>query len=91
MSQSQHLPPQALDSWLAAAAEELGLDARAVPVSTVLDVARDVAHGVARPAAPLTTFLIGVAVGSSDDLEATLAEMAERIVRLAEQWEPTEV
>ncbi|MEP6461886.1 MAG: DUF6457 domain-containing protein [Frankiaceae bacterium] len=29
----------------------------------VLDLARDVAHGVARPAAPLTTYLVGIAVG----------------------------
>ena len=29
----------------------------------LLDLARDAAHGVERPAAPLTTFLVGVAVG----------------------------
>ena len=29
----------------------------------VLDLARDVAHGVARPAAPLTAYLFGLAVG----------------------------
>jgi hypothetical protein len=32
-------------------------------VDAVLDLARDAAHGVARPAAPLTTFLAGYAAG----------------------------
>jgi len=33
-------------------------------VPVVLDLARDAAHGVARPAAPVTTFLAGVAIGA---------------------------
>jgi len=47
---------------------ELGLtgdavdDQRAV-TKVILDLARDAAHGVARPAAPLTAYLVGVAVG----------------------------
>ncbi|MBK0417632.1 hypothetical protein JD276_01095 [Leucobacter sp. CSA1] len=99
-----HLPPEALDAWLAAAAAELGLDAGDVRIGTVLDVARDVAHGVARPAAPLSTFLLGVAVGraaaaSADgagggagglerDPETVLAEQARRLVELAARWDP---
>ena len=45
------LPPEALEGWLAALAAELGLDAGLVPIGDVLDIARDVAYGVARPAA----------------------------------------
>lgn len=60
---SAHLPPEALEAWLAAAAEALHLDPAEVSIATVLDLARDVAHGVARPAAPLTTFLLGLAYG----------------------------
>lgn len=39
-----------------------------VDISEMLDLARDAAHGVARPAAPLTTFLVGyaAAAGSGD-------------------------
>ena len=55
-----------LDDWLATAADALGLD-DAVDVSLVLDLARDVAHGVARPAAPLTAYLLGIAVGRGAD------------------------
>lgn len=82
----RHLPPEALDEWLAEAAAELGLDASDVRIGTVLDVARDVAHGVARPAAPLTTFLLGLAVGRAGEPDA-LAAAAERVTALAARWE----
>lgn len=58
-----HLPPEALDEWLIVAAEELGLEPSDVSIPVVLDVAKHVAHGVARPAAPLSTFLMGLALG----------------------------
>jgi hypothetical protein len=75
-----------LDSWLAAVGAELGLDAStALPVDLVLGVARDAAHGVARPAAPLTTFLLGRAVQAGVPLE----EAVERISRLAADWQPS--
>jgi Domain of unknown function (DUF6457) len=46
----------------------------------VLDLARDAAHGVARPAAPLTTFLAGYALGAGaglDGLAALAAQLGE--------------
>lgn len=52
-----------LEEWITELATELGVDAAAVDVGLLLDVARDAAHGVARPAAPLTTFLVGMAAG----------------------------
>jgi hypothetical protein len=55
-----------LEAWLVRLAEELGVDASVVDgdlVNLVLDLARDAAHGVARPAAPLATFLVGYAAG----------------------------
>jgi Domain of unknown function (DUF6457) len=74
--------PDVLDAWVADAAELLGLDPQEVPIGTVLELARRVAHAVARPAAPVTTFLLGLAVGAggSDDL----AGLADRIAALAE-------
>lgn len=45
----------------------------------ILDVARDAAHGVARPAAPLTTYLLGIAVGRGADP----ATAAQQITALA--------
>ena len=32
-------------------------------IEAILELARDAAHGVERPAAPLTTFLVGYAAG----------------------------
>ena len=49
----------------------------------VLDLTRDVAHGVARPAAPLTAYLVGVAVGRG----LTLPDAAGRVSALAAGWE----
>ncbi len=71
-----------LDSWVTAVCGELGIDPAAAP-DAVLDVARDVAHGVERQAAPLTTFLLGRAVESG----VPLAAAAERINRLVTNWE----
>ncbi|MGB2840012.1 MAG: DUF6457 domain-containing protein [Actinomycetes bacterium] len=51
-----------MDDWVDALTNALELPS-AVDTETVLDVARDVAHNVERPAAPVTTYLIGVAVG----------------------------
>ncbi|MEC5152497.1 DUF6457 domain-containing protein [Cryobacterium sp. GrIS_2_6] len=73
MSTSTPLPPEALDEWLAALVTGLDLDPADVPVGTILDVATDLAHGVARPAAPLSTFLVGLsparAGGTAADIE----------------------
>lgn len=73
-----------LDEWAEAACRELGLDPAALDAKLVLDLARDVAHGVARPAAPLTTYLLGVAVGQG----RPLAGSAARISQLAAEWAP---
>lgn len=65
-----------LQSWLTAVAEELGVSDIAlddVSVATLLALAGDAAHGVERIAAPLTTYLAGVAVGRGAELAATAA------------------
>jgi hypothetical protein len=52
------------------AARELGVEPPdAVVQRLVLDVAREVAHHALRPGAPLSTYLIGVAVGRGASLE----------------------
>jgi hypothetical protein len=71
-----------LDEWAEVACGELGLDPASLDTRLVLDLARDVAHGVARPAAPLTAYLLGVAVGQG----RPLARSAARISQLAAQW-----
>ncbi len=84
MTGSQHLPPEALNDWLAGVSELYGLGSDVAPTSDVavsLDVARDVARGVARPAAPLTTLLLGIAVGRAVPAGQPVGEELARLAR----------
>jgi len=71
-----------LQTWIASACAELGLEQSVVDERVVLDLARDVAHRVDRPAAPVTAFLLGVAVGRGQDL----TPVAGQLVALADRW-----
>lgn len=71
-----------LQEWTGQVCAELGLDPAGVDARAVLDLARDVAHGVERPAAPLTAYLMGVAVGRGEVLERVCARLSE----LAAAW-----
>lgn len=69
--------PLTLDEWIAAVSAELGTGDYVLNeegVHTLLDLARDAAHQVQRPAAPLTTFLVGLAVGRGEPLGAAAAK-----------------
>ncbi len=70
-----------LDRWTDAVTRALGIDG-AIDRDLILDMTKDVAHGVARPAAPLTAYLLGVAVGAGADP----VDCAARLSRLAGQW-----
>jgi hypothetical protein len=71
-----------LDTWIAAACDELGLSPAEVEAKVLLDVARDVAHNVVRPGAPVTAYLMGLAVGRGADP----ADVAARLSALALDW-----
>lgn len=75
-----------LHDWIDEVCDVLDIDIE-LDETLVLDVARDAAHGVARPAAPLTTFLLGFAAAQHEvDLEE-LERLAGRITALAEGWD----
>ena len=71
-----------LDRWTAAACKELGIEAGLVDVRQILDLARIAAHRVERPAAPLTAYLLGLAVGTGQPA----GQAAARLAALAEGW-----
>jgi hypothetical protein len=80
--------PELVD-WLRRALTAAGVDPAAVgdlcsaeAVGVILDLARDAAHGVARPAAPLGAFAAGVAAGRDADLER-LSAVAQAIAHEA--------
>jgi len=68
-------------TWIDAVCAELNLPAD-VDIDVLLDVARVAAHKVERPAAPVTTFLLGSAVAAGMDLN----EAAAKIQKLAATW-----
>ncbi len=67
-----------LDDWLVQASRSLNLNTDAITAdlrNELLDLTRDVAHGVARIAGPLTCYLVGVAVGRGQSPSAALAAL----------------
>jgi hypothetical protein len=68
--------PDILREWLIDLTAELGLSPDDVDIAAVLDLAKVAAHSIARPAAPLTTFIVGLAAGraggSPVDIQAAI-------------------
>jgi hypothetical protein len=71
-----------LEKWTDAACAELGIEPDPGAVAAILELARDVAHQVERPAAPVTSFLLGLAVGAG----LPLADGRARLHALAAAW-----
>jgi hypothetical protein len=79
----------ALSEWVTAVARELGLEGSldtSSSVDMVLDLTSDVAHGVSRPGAPVTAFLVGVAAGRADDPAVAARDYAQKISAMADGW-----
>lgn len=71
-----------LDDWTDALCAELGMEPDDGVQKPVLNLARVAAHLVDRPAAPLTAYYLGLAVGRGEPLE----DAAARIQHLARSW-----
>lgn len=74
-----------LDEWVEALRSALGLQVE-VDIRELLALARDAAHSVDRPAAPLTTFLVGYAAGSAAGDPAALPTAMSKAAELAAAW-----
>lgn len=75
--------PSDLEQWMRALADGLDIsdvDLDTETLHTVLDLARDAAHQIDRPAAPLTSFLVGVAVGRGASLGSAAAKATSLIL-----------
>lgn len=73
-----------LQEWTATVQAALGTDAD-VDADLVLDVARDAAHAVERPAAPLTTFLLGYAAAQRGGSAKDIADVAAILTRMCDE------
>jgi hypothetical protein len=79
--------PHMLDDWTRDLADRLGVDLP-VDAGLLLDVARDAAHAVSRPAAPLTTFLVGYAAALNGGGPEAVEDAARTAQELAVSWSP---
>lgn len=75
-----------LHEWTTRLMAELGLEGE-IDEGLVLDVAREAAHNVLRPAAPVSTFLLGYAAARAGGRPEDVERLAGRIVALAAGWE----
>ena len=71
-----------LDEWVGVAAAELGLgEVSGEEQRLILDLAREVAHNTVRPGAPVSAYLVGLAVGRG----GSLAEASRALTELAQR------
>lgn len=76
-----------LTSWSAELCDALGLQLE-VDIDAILDLARDAAHQVERPAAPITTFLVGYAAGLRGGSAGAIADCVDIGTSLAASHGP---
>ncbi|MEJ7743179.1 MAG: DUF6457 domain-containing protein [Nocardioidaceae bacterium] len=75
-----------LTRWTQHLTEALDLELD-TDIGAVLDLARDAAHNVERPAAPLTTFLVGYAAALRGGSPGDVAECIRIATDLTETYE----
>ena len=74
-----------LHDWIDELCDVLDIDVE-IDEGIVLDLARDAAHAVERPAAPITTYLLGYAAALAGGSPEKVEELAARATELAEKW-----
>ena len=70
------------ETWIADIALSVGVDPTLVDVPALLGLARDVAHGVERKAAPLSTFVVGYAAGARGADATQVADLIRQVQQL---------
>lgn len=75
-----------LHDWIDELCDVLDVETE-VDEGLVLDLARAAAHNVERPAAPITTYLLGFAAGSKGANPEAIELLAARAQSLADHWD----
>jgi hypothetical protein len=75
-----------LHDWIDELCDALDIDAD-VDEGLVLDLAKTVATNVERPAAPVSAYLVGVAVGRADASTDEVERLVAVAQALAERWD----
>ncbi len=80
------LCPVNLHDWIDELCDVLDIETE-VDEALVLDLARSAAHNVTKVAAPITTYLLGVAAGSQDANPEKIEQLAAKAQLLADNWD----
>ena len=75
-----------LHDWIDELCDVLELEDAEIDEGLILDVVRDAAHEVERPAGPITAFLVGYAAALRGGGAAEVEELAGRAQALALKW-----
>ncbi|WP_420111663.1 DUF6457 domain-containing protein [Pseudactinotalea sp.] len=85
MSESRSLPQ--IQDWIEHLCTTLDVDSSAVELRALLDMTRDVAHHVDRPAAPVSAFIVGLAAAREGGMREAVLAASERAATAARTWE----
>lgn len=75
-----------LHRWVAHVVDAVDVDPDAVDIDALLDLARDTAHGVGRPAVPITAFLAGYGVAARGGDRAAFESVTQQLATLVARW-----
>ncbi len=78
---------QITQMWMARVATLLDVDSHEVLTAELLDLTREVAHGVERKSAPLTTFLLGYAAGKDSLSPDEVRKLIESVSNAVAEWQ----
>lgn len=78
---------QITQMWMARVATLLDVDPHEVLTSELLDLTREVAHGVERKSAPLTTFLLGYAAGKDSLNPDEVRKLIQTVSNAVAEWQ----
>ena len=72
-----------LEEFLRTTCRALSIDPATVDQDLILELTKDVAHNVARPAAPLSAFVVGLAAGKAGGDADAIRAAATKVAALA--------
>ena len=76
-----------MDEWIRQLCDALDVPIADVDTNAVLDLAREAAHNVDRPAAPVTTYIVGYAAAQRGGGARTVAHATQLATDLARGWD----
>jgi hypothetical protein len=79
MTDLEH-PQQRWTEWVGAACDAVGIDAAEVDIVEIHHLSKQVAHRLERPLAPVSTFILGLAIGAGPMTQQQRAAILDRIL-----------